>query len=104
MRCRVKLKDHFFHVRGQRLPTPKRGRSRKKVLTMAQAHELTVAYVAKWLDLELQRLSARGVPSRQLVMLRARSPRHFLGGEWNSGGRCDHIQVSHTTCRVGGVL
>lgn len=36
----------------------------------------------------------RGRGSEQLVLLRTRSPRHFLGGDWNTGGGCHNIHVS----------
>jgi len=92
--CRVKLKDFKFHRNNTRLPELRDSAEARKVVTMQKAHQITVASVAQWLDQEIHKMRAsRTEHDLPQVLFRSRSPRHFLGGEWNTGGHCDHMQV-----------
>eukprot|EP00850_Spirogloea_muscicola_P009945 SM000057S18375 [mRNA] locus=s57:281939:285591:- [translate_table: standard] len=61
---------------------------RRKPMMIWQAHELAVTNVARWIDGHLD-------PARRpLMFFRTLSPRHFIGGDWNTGGRCDQQKES----------
>ncbi|TXG52971.1 hypothetical protein EZV62_022140 [Acer yangbiense] len=58
---------------------------------LANAKNFTVYSVTRWLDSQLSS------HPRLKVFFRTISPRHFLNGDWNSGGSCDN-----TTPLTGG--
>ncbi|THU60831.1 hypothetical protein C4D60_Mb07t16890 [Musa balbisiana] len=55
-----------------------------KLAAIGDAKNLTIHSVIKWLDSRLPHLP------HLKAFLRASSPRHFVNGEWNSGGSCDN--------------
>ncbi|KAI5384164.1 protein trichome birefringence-like 14 isoform X1 [Lathyrus oleraceus] len=56
----------------------------KKIEEIANAKKLAIKSVVRWLDLQL-------VLHPQLkVFFRTLSPRHFINGDWNTGGSCDN--------------
>ncbi|XP_024541554.1 protein trichome birefringence-like 14 isoform X1 [Selaginella moellendorffii] len=55
--------------------------------SVSYSHQFAVKKVVRWLDRQIgARPELRGV-------LTALSPRHFMNGDWNSGGRCDNIKA-----------
>lgn len=58
--------------------------SNRKLAEMGNAKNLTLHRVVKWLDTQLLR------HPRLKAYLRTLSPRHFMNGEWNTGGSCDN--------------
>ncbi|GMY12511.1 protein trichome birefringence-like 14 isoform X2 [Fagus crenata] len=56
----------------------------KKRTEIVSAKNFTVHSIVRWLDSQL--------PShpRLKVFFRTISPRHFLNGDWNTGGTCDN--------------
>lgn len=62
----------------------------RKLLQIGNAKNFTVYSIARWVDSQL--------PShpRLKAFFRTISPRHFLNGEWNTGGRCDNtVPLTH---------
>lgn len=57
----------------------------RSLANLANAKNLTVYSVAKWLDSQLPQ------HPRLKVFFRTMSPRHFVNGDWNSGGSCDNL-------------
>ncbi|URE19804.1 hypothetical protein MUK42_11547, partial [Musa troglodytarum] len=55
-----------------------------KLAALGDAKNLTIHSVIKWLDSQLPHLP------HLKAFLRTLSPRHFVNGEWNSGGSCDN--------------
>lgn len=57
----------------------------RKLAAIGNAKNLTVHSVVRWVDSQL--------PShpRLKAFFRTISPRHFLNGEWNTGGSCDNM-------------
>lgn len=65
------------------------GEPENKVIEHAK--NFTVRSIAKWVDSQL-----RSHPRGLKAFFRTISPRHFAGGDWNSGGSCDNtIPLSH---------
>lgn len=58
--------------------------SDKKVAMIGNAKNLTVHSIARWLDLQLPQ------HPRLKAFFRTISPRHFVNGDWNTGGSCDN--------------
>lgn len=85
----TKLKGFVFHMNGTRVPDAGGGRRRRRGMSTRAAQELAVRSVVRWADGEL-----RGLARPPLILLRTRSPRHFMNGEWDTGGRCDNVQVN----------
>ena len=56
----------------------------KKIAEIANAKNLTIYSVARWLDLQLVS------HPRLKAFFRTISPRHFFNGDWNTGGSCDN--------------
>jgi hypothetical protein len=56
----------------------------KKTAEIANAKNLAIYSVVKWLDLQLVS------HPRLKVFFRTLSPRHFFNGDWNTGGSCDN--------------
>nr|XP_004503924.1 protein trichome birefringence-like 14 isoform X2 [Cicer arietinum] len=56
----------------------------KKLEEIANAKNLTIYSVSKWLDLQLVS------HPRLKAFFRTLSPRHFFNGDWNTGGSCDN--------------
>ncbi|KAE9610224.1 hypothetical protein Lal_00006133 [Lupinus albus] len=56
----------------------------KRIEEIANAKNLTIYSVARWLDLQLVS------HPRLKVFFRTISPRHFFNGDWNTGGACDN--------------
>eukprot|EP00897_Mesotaenium_endlicherianum_P010379 jgi/Mesen1/936/ME000118S00116 len=84
-----------FHVNGTlaNLTARPRGGRGGGVFELALAKETTVRSVVRWLD-DRARGRPDGGEGQPMVLLRTMSPRHFMDGEWDSGGRCDNIKVS----------
>lgn len=57
----------------------------KKIADIANAKNLTIYSVARWLDLQLVS------HPRLKAFFRTISPRHFFNGDWNTGGSCDNV-------------
>ncbi|KAF5751785.1 protein trichome birefringence-like 14 isoform X2 [Tripterygium wilfordii] len=58
----------------------------RKLLQIGNAKNFTVHSIAKWLDSQLP------LHPQLKVFFRTISPRHFLNGDWNTGGRCDNTK------------
>lgn len=56
----------------------------RKLAQIANAKNLTVHSIARWLDAQIP------LHPGLKVFFRTISPRHFFHGEWNSGGSCDN--------------
>ncbi|KAK9167278.1 hypothetical protein Scep_002469 [Stephania cephalantha] len=56
----------------------------RKLANIGNAKNHTVYSVVKWLDSQLYR------HTRLKAFFRTISPRHFLNGDWNTGGSCDN--------------
>ncbi|XP_027340168.1 protein trichome birefringence-like 14 [Abrus precatorius] len=56
----------------------------KKIAEIANAKNLTIYSVVRWLDLQLVS------HPRLKAFFRTISPRHFFNGDWNTGGSCDN--------------
>ncbi|XP_061346854.1 protein trichome birefringence-like 14 [Gastrolobium bilobum] len=56
----------------------------KKIAQIANAKNLTIYSVVRWLDLQLVS------HTRLKAFFRTISPRHFFNGDWNTGGSCDN--------------
>ncbi|XP_062091178.1 protein trichome birefringence-like 16 [Humulus lupulus] len=66
-----------MHVRGAR-------NTDKNIQIIWKARNLTVHSIIKWVNSQLPKY-----PNLE-VFYRSISPRHFVGGEWNTGGSCDN--------------
>ncbi|XP_027919954.1 protein trichome birefringence-like 14 [Vigna unguiculata] len=56
----------------------------KQIEVIANAKNLTIYSIARWLDLQLVS------HPRLKAFFRTISPRHFFNGDWNTGGSCDN--------------
>ncbi|KAE9604663.1 hypothetical protein Lal_00010980 [Lupinus albus] len=56
----------------------------KKIASMGSAKNLTIHSVVSWVNSQLPKYPCLK------VFFRTISPRHFFGGEWNTGGSCDN--------------
>lgn len=70
------------YVKGKRI-----GRN-SNLRGMREAYNFTVHSVVQWLEERLKERK-RGVE----VFWRTESPKHFVGGGWDSGGRCDNTRL-----------
>ncbi|WOL15091.1 protein trichome birefringence-like 14 isoform X1 [Canna indica] len=61
-----------------------RPNTNRKLAEMGNAKNLTIHSIVKWLDTQLQ------WHPQLKAFLRTISPRHFVNGEWNTGGSCDN--------------
>ncbi|KAJ6848598.1 protein trichome birefringence-like 14 [Iris pallida] len=68
-----------------------RPNTNRKIAAIWNAKNFALVSVAKWLDSQLPQ------HPRLQVFLRTMSPRHFVNGDWNTGGSCDN-----TTPLAGG--
>ncbi|KAF5745115.1 Trichome birefringence-like 15 isoform 1 [Tripterygium wilfordii] len=59
----------------------------RKLLQIGNAKYFTVHSVVKWLDSQLP------LHPRLKAFFRTISPRHFLNGDWNTGGSCDNTKL-----------
>ncbi|XP_002975623.2 protein trichome birefringence-like 14 [Selaginella moellendorffii] len=64
-------------------------------LRVDAARRIALTSAARWLGVQRERI--RG-------FVRSLSPRHFRGGDWNSGGRCDGIREIEEEEELGGDL
>ncbi|KAJ6830752.1 protein trichome birefringence-like 14 [Iris pallida] len=76
---RGKLKANRWEMYVNGVPNTNR-----KIAEIPNAKNLTVYSVVKWLDSQLPQ------HPRLKVFFRTMSPRHFVNGDWNSGGSCDN--------------
>jgi hypothetical protein len=53
-----------------------------RLADLTRAKNLTLHSIARWMDSELER------HPKMKVFLRTISPRHFVNGDWNTGGTC----------------
>ncbi|CAN1239189.1 Protein trichome birefringence-like 14 [Linum grandiflorum] len=76
-RGKLKANRWVMYINGEPL-------EEKAPVDMSVAKNLTVHSVVRWLDSQL--------PShpRLKVFFRTISPRHYRGGDWNTGGNCDN--------------
>lgn len=80
----------------------------KQIEVIANAKNLTIYSIARWLDLQLVS------HPRLKAFFRTISPRHFFNGDWNTGGSCDNtiplingsevIQEGSTDTTIEGAL
>ncbi|CAD5188212.1 protein trichome birefringence-like 14 isoform X1 [Musa acuminata AAA Group] len=73
-----------FRANGWEMYVDGKKNTKAKLAAMGDAKNLTIHNVIKWLDSRLPHLP------HLKAFLRASSPRHFVNGEWNSGGSCDN--------------
>lgn len=83
-RGKLKANRWVMHVKGK-------PNEDKKLAEIGNAKNFAVYSVVKWLDLQLS------LHPRIKAFFRTISPRHFLNGDWNTGGSCDN-----TTPLAGG--
>ncbi|CAL1370571.1 unnamed protein product [Linum trigynum] len=57
----------------------------KRLIAMGDAKNFTIHSIVSWVDSQLPKN-----PQLQ-AFYRSLSPRHFFGGEWNTGGSCDNM-------------
>ncbi|KAF4363619.1 hypothetical protein F8388_002160 [Cannabis sativa] len=76
-RGKINANRWVMHVRGAR-------NTDKNIQMIWKARNLTVHSVIKWVNSQLPKY-----PNLK-VFYRSISPRHFVGGEWNTGGSCDN--------------
>ncbi|OIV97351.1 hypothetical protein TanjilG_07103 [Lupinus angustifolius] len=76
---RVKFKANRWVMRVGGMPN-----TDKKLGTMGSAKNLTIHSIVSWVNSQLPKH-----PGLK-VFFRSISPRHFVGGEWNTGGSCDN--------------
>jgi hypothetical protein len=61
-----------------------------RLADLNRAKNLTLHSIARWMDSEIAR------HPQMKVFLRTLSPRHFVNGDWNTGGTCGNIiPMSH---------
>ncbi|XP_031372746.1 protein trichome birefringence-like 16 isoform X2 [Punica granatum] len=56
----------------------------RKIAEIGRAKNLTIHSIVKWVDSQLPKYP------RLKAFYRSISPRHFVGGDWNTGGSCDN--------------
>lgn len=56
----------------------------KKLVMMGNAKNYTIYNIVRWVDAQLPQ------HPKLKVFLRTLSPRHFVNGDWNTGGSCDN--------------
>lgn len=56
----------------------------RKIAEIGNARNLTIHSIVKWVDSQLPKYP------RLKAFYRSISPRHFVGGDWNTGGSCDN--------------
>ncbi|KAI4377817.1 hypothetical protein MLD38_015391 [Melastoma candidum] len=56
----------------------------RRLAGMGQAKNFTIHSIVKWVDLQLPKYP------RLKVFFRTLSPRHFVNGDWNTGGNCNN--------------
>lgn len=56
----------------------------KKIAMIGNAKNLTVHSISKWVDSQLSQ------HPRLKAFFRTMAPRHFMNGDWNTGGSCDN--------------
>lgn len=66
-----------MHLNGMPVTDP-------KIANINKARSLTIHSITKWLDAQMSNYP------RLKVFFRTLSPRHFVNGDWNSGGSCDN--------------
>lgn len=91
-REKMRLNGWEFYANDNPVP-----QNSKKAMTLSQANQLTMNTVMAWIDNLLQ---SKPTEERPKVFSRTLSTRHFMDGEWNSGGRCDHLQKMLTPEQV----
>ncbi|XP_078430678.1 protein trichome birefringence-like 14 isoform X2 [Wolffia australiana] len=70
----------------------------RRLAEIWRARNLTLHSVVRWVGAQLA-----GHPRGLTAFLRSISPRHFAGGDWNTGGSCGNTTPLRGGDRVGGV-